>query len=981
MIIVVLCFTLKPTTAKADHCAGGEVIYEWISDSTYRFFFKFYRDCNGIAEYATQDLCCFNTCTNSSFNVTMQKWTGTIPPYNQPNGTPLTAGCSGYPTKCQQPSSPIPGYQEFWYSTIITLPLQCNFWRFTVSVSARNVSTNVSGGYLYLETTFNNMAAQGNSSPYFSVKPIPYCCINQAYTYNNGAVDPNGDSLVTEVMTPRTGANCVTAPTNLTYNAATPAYSIPNNPIQTNNSFTVGASTGQLSFTPTLLGNPTLTVRVKEYRNGVLIGSIIRDIQVQILNCTSTIPTVNPDVSSIVNGTFVGGQIKGCVNQTLSFCFDVKSTDTGAILMADDNHIFSFPAANVTYTNLRTDSVRGCFTWNTTPADTGLRTLIVTTKDSTCKPPGILLFQSFTIPIYIWPTTRASRDTSVCPKGPAYLSASGGSAYVWSVLPGGDPITSLNCTNCQSPTASPFDTTYYVVTSTGNTYCPNNSDTVKVSVIPGPQYLGQNDTITCPNNPVTLNLKASPPTGTIYRYKWTPNTYLSNDTIVNPISNPIKDVKYYIVVSSNKSICKSYDTVVVDVLDGFKLENPDTSICEGAKVQIRGTGDTRYTYTWTTNSPSSSFSNGAIINPEISQNTVGKYNYQIKASFTGCPIDSVTSINIEVEPIPTVVVDDDNQICYGDTLHLHSKITPSNYPYSLVWSPGAALDNDKAANPIFNGSLLGVNKLKLTATSKSGCNSSDSMDVMVFSSDFLTIETPDTAICPGDSVQLALTATGAKSFIWYPDINISNHLGNNPIVWPAATQTYTVFGKDMNSCTDTVSVRISVKPAAVIYLPDSVRLYPGDAYQLNPGGNCLYFNWFPVVGLSKSTIANPLAKPEVNTRYTVTGRTEFGCETKSTINILAMPDGNIEVPNGFTPGTGANNTLKPVFLGNATKLKAFYVYNRWGVKVFETNDLNKGWDGTWNGEPQPMGVYIYTIEGVSAGGRNFVKQGNVTLIR
>ncbi len=50
-------------------------------------------------------------------------------------------------------------------------------------------------------------------------------------------------------------------------------------------------------------------------------------------------------------------------------------------------------------------------------------------------------------------------------------------------------------------------------------------------------------------------------------------------------------------------------------------------------------------------------------------------------------------------------------------------------------------------------------------------------------------------------------------------------------------------------------------------------------------------------------------------------------------------------------------------------------------KVFETADLNQGWDGTWKNEPQPIGVYIYTVEAISETGRKFTKQGNVTLIR
>ncbi|MBS1585873.1 MAG: gliding motility-associated C-terminal domain-containing protein, partial [Bacteroidetes bacterium] len=53
----------------------------------------------------------------------------------------------------------------------------------------------------------------------------------------------------------------------------------------------------------------------------------------------------------------------------------------------------------------------------------------------------------------------------------------------------------------------------------------------------------------------------------------------------------------------------------------------------------------------------------------------------------------------------------------------------------------------------------------------------------------------------------------------------------------------------------------------------------------------------------------------------------------------------------------------------------------WGVKMFETNNIDEGWDGTYKGKPQPMGVYVYMVEAISPTGRKFVKQGNVTLIR
>jgi gliding motility-associated-like protein len=62
-------------------------------------------------------------------------------------------------------------------------------------------------------------------------------------------------------------------------------------------------------------------------------------------------------------------------------------------------------------------------------------------------------------------------------------------------------------------------------------------------------------------------------------------------------------------------------------------------------------------------------------------------------------------------------------------------------------------------------------------------------------------------------------------------------------------------------------------------------------------------------------------------------------------------------------------------------LKNFRIFNRWGELVFETTKLEDAWDGTKNGIPQPMGVYIYMVEANTYLGKRFYKQGNITLIR
>ena len=163
-------------------------------------------------------------------------------------------------------------------------------------------------------------------------------------------------------------------------------------------------------------------------------------------------------------------------------------------------------------------------------------------------------------------------------------------------------------------------------------------------------------------------------------------------------------------------------------------------------------------------------------------------------------------------------------------------------------------------------------------------------------------------------------------------------------------------------------------------MPDSVTLYPGESYQISPQTNCTHFSWFPAAGLDNAYISNPVAHPAVNTHYTVSATNEWGCKIVDSIDIFVDPQTLLTVPNAFTPGKGTNGTFAVIKRGIAT-LNSFRIYNRWGNMVFETTNIDQGWDGTYNGVPQPFDVYVYEIDATTTTGERFNKHGNVTLVR
>ncbi|MCB9046428.1 MAG: gliding motility-associated C-terminal domain-containing protein [Chitinophagales bacterium] len=994
--ISVLCLLLSslliPDKAFATHSAGGEIIYVHISDSTYQFFMKFYRDCTGSFEPNSFTLCCHNTCTNQSFSVNMPKWTGTLPPDGRPNGAPVSAGCSNSFNKCDNTQYFLPGYREWWYSCIITLPLKCNYWEFGVSLCCRNTSSNLVGqDNFYVETIFNSSFTWDNSSPFYSVKPIPYVCLNRQYTYNNGALDADGDSLWSQMINPLNNTSCAATNTNVqTVQNATPPITFPNNPMQTNNSFVLTGGNGQMTFTATQSGAAALSIKTSEYRkNGNVmteIGSIMRDVQVQVIPCTIVPPTL--DTVSVIGGDFGNGLVYGCVGQKLDFCFTVYSSDTETVLLAEDNLNLAIPGATINYSNQGTDTVTGCFNWTPTINDVGSHNFLVLIKDSTCKPPGILLQYAKVIDLKIWGPVEATPDTSICYGEPAFLGVVGGGNYSWKVLNGTDP--SLNSTNIPNPIATPKVTTTYEVTSTVNTYCPDlNKDTVTITVLKGPDMTGVNDDTTCPGVTLPLDLGIVKKPGVTYNVKWTPATGLSSATSDKPDAKLKTTTQYTVEVGSSDNRCKTIDTVLIDVLTGLTLDNHDTQICVGQSVDVLGKVDARYNIVW-----NSKTDGAATYNPSndivttITPGDTGKHTYVIKGDYYKCknvPLgapngDTTADFVIDVQPIPTASIDDDASMCYGDTMQLSAIVSPEKYSkYTYSWTPGVALDFPDRKNPIFSAITEGGTTLRFIVKTPAGCSDTDEVNLNVYAASFLFLP-GDTAICAGDSISIDMDVASGTKFYWTPDLNISSISSLQPRVWPVADQRYSVFGQDSVGCLDTAHINITVRPRAIIEIPDKVTIYPGESYTMDPGGNCLYYTWFPPLGLNNADVSNPSVSPEVDTRYIVHGRTEAGCAVTDSIDIIVINDSYLDLPNAFTPGRRTNGTLKIVRRGIA-ELKEFAVYNRWGVKVFETSDINEGWDGTYNGASQPTGVYIYTIKAVTPSGHAIQKQGNITLLR
>jgi gliding motility-associated-like protein len=140
------------------------------------------------------------------------------------------------------------------------------------------------------------------------------------------------------------------------------------------------------------------------------------------------------------------------------------------------------------------------------------------------------------------------------------------------------------------------------------------------------------------------------------------------------------------------------------------------------------------------------------------------------------------------------------------------------------------------------------------------------------------------------------------------------------------------------------------------------------------------FTWNPTDGLADPNSLTSMADPEETTTYTLTVTDSVGCTSTDEVEVISDLQSGLEMPNAFTPNNdGVNDVIAPV---NGCIFEGRYqVINRYGRVVFESNDLDIPWDGTFKGQPQPSGTYVFYLTGKTESDEPVEMKGNITLLR
>ncbi len=461
------------------------------------------------------------------------------------------------------------------------------------------------------------------------------------------------------------------------------------------------------------------------------------------------------------------------------------------------------------------------------------------------------------------------------------------------------------------------------------------------------------------------------PTGdSTVTFQWSPAFFLTDAHICNPIANPPISMTYTLLVSNGVCTDTLRQNLVVYNLDAFA--GTDTTTCDGHITLTANTSQDVNVFHWSTNHDFTDWLNTPHSNPSINTTIAGPTYYYVSVDNGYCTaLDSVLVSFVVVADSFNIHPPACHDSCDGWVAVLISAGTP---PFIYNWSNGGTTDT-------ITGLCAG--NYTVTVTDVSTCISVSTItlpqpDALLSNAQLVNL--PCDEACVGSITLNASGGTPPYSYSWSTG-------GTTNQISGLCAGTYSVTINDSELCQLTESFTLIVDSifSHVDVYSDKDTIYQGQSTGLHATTipTCNY-TWTPATGLDNPNSANPIASPTQTTTYILTISDPNGCTYLDTLKITVLEvfcvDPYVYVPNAFTPDGDARNDVLFVRSKMVSEMN-FLVYDRWGEKVFESHDMNAGWDGTYRGKKCDPGVFVYYLDATCHNKVKYLKKGNITLLR
>ena len=440
-------------------------------------------------------------------------------------------------------------------------------------------------------------------------------------------------------------------------------------------------------------------------------------------------------------------------------------------------------------------------------------------------------------------------------------------------------------------------------------------------------------------------------------YLWSPN-YNIDDTLSDvPTVWPDTTTLYTVITFDSCGMDTS--DILVEVFHKNINIMPDTMICLGQNIQLNASGGGSYLW-----SPGATLSDSTQQNP-IATPTINTNYSVVITDVNNCEWDTSMTVLVD-NNFPNAQGSVVDTICIGDSIEIYAS---GGNTYS--WTPASTLSNPNDSNTMASPNQTTT----YTVVVANGCGvDSTTVNVNVHIPNATIVD--DTSVCIGSSANLWVS--GGESYFWY---NAFGSYGTNSSINPVITvpTTFYVDITDSVNCTLTLSVFVDTLQNPTLDIGYDINTTWGNQVVLNPQTNGINFWWSPSTGLSCTDCPNPTVNSTESMTYYLTVQGANGCFSSDTITVHF--DGSIYVPNSFTPliGDGVND----IFFAYGKDIVEFemFIFDRWGELLFESNDMKKGWNGTYKGKLVQTESYVWKIHYKDIQGIEGDLYGTVTLIR
>ena len=411
------------------------------------------------------------------------------------------------------------------------------------------------------------------------------------------------------------------------------------------------------------------------------------------------------------------------------------------------------------------------------------------------------------------------------------------------------------------------------------------------------------------------------------------------------------------------------DPVIVEV------NGPEVT-CPGEEIELTATvigGAAPYTYEWSTGETTQSIF--------VAPNSSTPYTVTVIDDCLSQPISTTYIVDVPVIPPLTInETADITDICPYVPALLESNVTGGTPPYTYSWSSN--FDANLGTNDTYTAIPSTTTTYTIEVTDFCGNSTSAEVLYTVLSPPLILTMSPTVEICPGDSVEISVSAVGGYGQYFYDWL----HSGETtPTIWvnPFQTTTYTVSVSD--EC-QTFTVEgstevVVVKPTAEFESTSNVFFNDLPITFQNNSINASTYEWTFGDG-QNSTLVHPSNTYDDPGIYYITliAIDDKGCRDTIVKPINIEEEWYIYVPNTFTPdGDRSNNDFRISTVG--IKELEIQIYNRWGELIFEAFDPRFIWDGSYNGNIVNDGTYTYKINFVTNSGRDKRLLGHVNVLK